>query len=171
MPALVQPAHLLAASLLFGLQFLIWMKEGGLDESNRGRIIEFVRLRRESDLELKKRKLPDKKPPEEEPPTLLDEPAAEVEEGPAEAAPTVEGPAAAPVEEPAPRARRGRAPAVVTFVAPGGVAPATRGRGRGARPATARPAAARTSASMPSPKNSFGRPMRRPLSGCSRPRA
>ena len=25
MPALVQPTHLLAASLLFGLQFLIWM--------------------------------------------------------------------------------------------------------------------------------------------------
>jgi len=25
MPALIQPTHLLAASLLFGLQFLIWM--------------------------------------------------------------------------------------------------------------------------------------------------
>jgi cytochrome c oxidase assembly protein subunit 15 len=25
MPALVQPTHLLAAALLFGLQFLIWM--------------------------------------------------------------------------------------------------------------------------------------------------
>ena len=62
----------LAGVITFGLfylmQFLIWMKEGGLDESNRGRVIEFVRLRKESDLELKKRKLPDKKPPEEEPP-------------------------------------------------------------------------------------------------------
>jgi hypothetical protein len=31
--------------------------------------IEFVRLRHESELEFKKRKLPDKKPPEEEPPS------------------------------------------------------------------------------------------------------
>jgi protein TonB len=62
----------LAGGVTFGLfylmQFLIWMKEGGLDETDRGRVIEFVRLRHESELELKKRKLPDKKPPEEEPP-------------------------------------------------------------------------------------------------------
>ena len=39
MPAFVQPAHLLSASLLFGLQFLIWMEyrngaEGRFDTSN-----------------------------------------------------------------------------------------------------------------------------------------
>ncbi len=42
MPALVQPTHLLSASLLFGLQFLIWMsyrhsRSGKLDLSKRGR--------------------------------------------------------------------------------------------------------------------------------------
>ena len=62
----------LAGVVTFGLfylmQFLIWMKEGGLDESAKGRVIEFVRLRKESEMELKKRKLPDKTPPEEEPP-------------------------------------------------------------------------------------------------------
>jgi len=38
MPALVQPTHLLAATLLFGLQFMIWMSyrhsRGGLDSSH-----------------------------------------------------------------------------------------------------------------------------------------
>jgi cytochrome c oxidase assembly protein subunit 15 len=39
MPALVQPTHLLAASLLFGLQFLIWMsyrhsRDGNISNSS-----------------------------------------------------------------------------------------------------------------------------------------
>lgn len=43
MPAFIQPAHLLAASLLFGLQFLIWIsyrhaREGGSDETSAARI-------------------------------------------------------------------------------------------------------------------------------------
>ena len=54
----------LAAGITFGLfwlmQFLISMKSGFYDESKRGRVIEFVRLKRESELELKKRMLPEK---------------------------------------------------------------------------------------------------------------
>jgi protein TonB len=68
--------HLLAASvavcvtagLFYLMQALISMSGSGLDESKRGGVIEFVRLKRESDLELKKRKLPDKTPPKEQPP-------------------------------------------------------------------------------------------------------
>jgi protein TonB len=61
-----------AAGITFGLfylmQFLISMEGGGLDDAKRGRVIEFVRLKRESELELKKRKLPEKQEREEEPP-------------------------------------------------------------------------------------------------------
>ena len=62
----------LAVGITFGLfwlmQFLISMKSGQYDEAKRGRVIEFVRLKRESELELKKRKLPEKQEREEEPP-------------------------------------------------------------------------------------------------------
>ena len=62
----------LAAGITFGLfwlmQFLILMKSGLYDESKRGRVIEFVRLKRESELELRKRRLPEKQEREEEPP-------------------------------------------------------------------------------------------------------
>jgi protein TonB len=62
----------LAAAITFGLfwlmQFLISMKSGLYDESKRGRVIEFVRLKRESELELKKRRLPQKQERDEEPP-------------------------------------------------------------------------------------------------------
>jgi protein TonB len=62
----------LAVGITFGLfwlmQFLISMKSHRYDEAKRGRVIEFVRLKRESDLELKKRKLPEKQEREEEPP-------------------------------------------------------------------------------------------------------
>jgi protein TonB len=63
----------LAAGMTFGLfwlmQFLISMKSGLYDESKRGRVVEFVRLKRDSELELKKRKLPDKQERDEEPPS------------------------------------------------------------------------------------------------------
>jgi len=63
----------LAAGITLGLfwlmQFLISMKSGLYDESKRGRVVEFVRLKRESDLELKKRRLPEKQEREEEPPS------------------------------------------------------------------------------------------------------
>jgi protein TonB len=62
----------LAAGITFGLfwlmQFLISMKSGLYDESKRGRVVDFVRLKRESELEVKKRKLPEKQEREEEPP-------------------------------------------------------------------------------------------------------
>lgn len=62
----------LAAGITFALfwlmQFLISMKSDFFDESKRGRVVEFVRLKRESDLELKKRRLPEKREREEEPP-------------------------------------------------------------------------------------------------------
>ena len=62
----------IAAGITFGLfwlmQFLIGMEGAGLDEVKRGRLIEFVRLKRESELELKKRRLPQKKEREEQPP-------------------------------------------------------------------------------------------------------
>lgn len=64
-------AFVLAAGVTFGLfwvmQALIGV-EGQLDESAKGRVIDFVRLKKESEAETKKRKLPDKKPPEEQPP-------------------------------------------------------------------------------------------------------
>jgi protein TonB len=53
--------------LLWVMQALIGV-EGSLDEAGRRRVIDFVRLKQESELETKKRKLPDKKPPEEPPP-------------------------------------------------------------------------------------------------------
>jgi protein TonB len=53
--------------LLWVMQALIGV-EGELDEAARRRVIDFVRLKQESELETKKRKLPDKKPPEEPPP-------------------------------------------------------------------------------------------------------
>ena len=73
---MIQQRYLLtfvaAAAVTFGLfylmQFLISMKSGLYDEAKRGRVIEFVRLKRDSELELKKRKLPEKREREEEPP-------------------------------------------------------------------------------------------------------
>lgn len=53
--------------LLWVMQALIGV-EGTLDEGARRRVIDFVRLKQESELETKKRKMPDKKPPEEPPP-------------------------------------------------------------------------------------------------------
>jgi protein TonB len=62
----------LAVVVTFGLfylmQALISMSGSGLDEGFRGAVIEFVRLKRESDLELKKRKMPEREQPEEPPP-------------------------------------------------------------------------------------------------------
>jgi protein TonB len=61
-----------AAAVTFGLfwlmQFLISMESGKFDDARRGKMVEFVRLKRESDLALKKRQLPEKKEREEEPP-------------------------------------------------------------------------------------------------------
>lgn len=62
----------IAAGITFGLfwlmQFLISMDSFRIDDAKRGRLIEFVRLKRDSDLELKDRRLPEKKEKEEQPP-------------------------------------------------------------------------------------------------------
>jgi protein TonB len=72
MPVRMLVTAAIAAAITFSLfwlmQFLISMEGIGLDEVKRGRMIEFVRLKRDSDLELKERRLPDKQEKEEEPP-------------------------------------------------------------------------------------------------------
>jgi protein TonB len=55
-------------ALVFLMQSLISMSGKGLTEGNAGHAIEFVRLKKDSDLELKKRRLPEKQEPEEPPP-------------------------------------------------------------------------------------------------------
>jgi len=63
---------ILAAAVTFGLfylmQFLVSMEGSLVEDEFKGRTIEFVRLKRDSDLELKKRQLPDKEKPDEAPP-------------------------------------------------------------------------------------------------------
>lgn len=59
---------LVTLALFYLMQALISTPGGGLDEKARGRLVEFVRLKKETELELKKRELPEKKPPEEPPP-------------------------------------------------------------------------------------------------------
>ncbi|MFP6622800.1 MAG: energy transducer TonB [Myxococcota bacterium] len=65
-------AFLVASGVTFGLFYLMQaLISMGVAEAERvfaGRVIEFVRLKRDSQLDLKKRRLPDKAPPEEEPP-------------------------------------------------------------------------------------------------------
>ena len=60
----------LSALVTFGLfwvmQALIAMGDARIDES-KGRVIEFVRLKKETDISEKKRKKPDKRPPPEPP--------------------------------------------------------------------------------------------------------
>jgi protein TonB len=69
-------AALAALTITFGLfyfmQFLISMGSGQGANINKGNVIEFVRLKRDSDLQLRKRELPKKeKPPEQPPPPEL----------------------------------------------------------------------------------------------------
>ena len=65
-------AFLVASGVTFGLFYLMQaLISMGVAEAERvfaGRVIEFVRLKRDSQLDLKKRRLPEKAPPEEEPP-------------------------------------------------------------------------------------------------------
>ncbi len=64
-------AGCLAVFVTFGLfylmQALILGKDMKLDKTG-GSMVDFVRLKKDTDLELKKRKMPDKKEPEEPPP-------------------------------------------------------------------------------------------------------
>jgi len=64
-------AAFLAIGVTFGLFYLMQaliLGEGGELGEAGGSLIEFVRLKKESELELKKRKMPEKKEPEEPPP-------------------------------------------------------------------------------------------------------
>jgi protein TonB len=60
-------AFLVTFALFWVMQALIGV-EGRLDESRDSKPIDFVRLKRETETETKKRELPDRKPPEKEPP-------------------------------------------------------------------------------------------------------
>ncbi|MFP6641059.1 MAG: energy transducer TonB [Myxococcota bacterium] len=78
MPLLIRhaAAALLALTITFGLfyfmQFLISMGMDRAANVTKGRVIEFVRLKRDTDLLTRKRELPDKeKPPEPPPPPEL----------------------------------------------------------------------------------------------------
>ena len=66
-PVAVAIAFVVTFGLFWVMQALIGI-EGELDESARGRVVDFVRLKRDEAVEEKKRKLPNKKPPEEAPP-------------------------------------------------------------------------------------------------------
>ena len=64
-------AAFLAIGVTFGLFYLMQaliLGEGGELGDPTGSLIEFVRLKKESELETKKRKMPEKKEPEEPPP-------------------------------------------------------------------------------------------------------
>ncbi len=64
-------AAFLAIGVTFGLFYLMQaliLGEGGELGDPGGSLVEFVRLKKESELELKKRKMPEKKEPEEPPP-------------------------------------------------------------------------------------------------------
>jgi len=61
----------LAGFVCFGLFWLMQSLinvEGKLEDAKVGAIIDFVRLKRDTEVETRKRELPDRKPPEREPP-------------------------------------------------------------------------------------------------------
>ncbi len=74
---MISTRHLVAAGfsagvtfgLFFVMQALISMSGAGLDESGRSRIVEFIRLKKDTEVETKKREIPDKKLPPKPPPT------------------------------------------------------------------------------------------------------
>lgn len=54
--------------LFFTMQFLIAMGDAPLDDQKRGRVIDFVRVKRDVKVAEKKRELPDRPPPTDQPP-------------------------------------------------------------------------------------------------------
>jgi protein TonB len=73
---MISRRHLIAGCFAFGVTFglfylmqaLISMADAELDESGRSQLVEFIRLRRDSQVETKKREIPEKKLPEKPPP-------------------------------------------------------------------------------------------------------
>ena len=60
-------ALVVTCGLFWGMQSLIAMGDKGLVEGSAGRVIDFVRLKRNSELELKRRTLPDRVKPKLQP--------------------------------------------------------------------------------------------------------
>lgn len=60
-------AAIISFGLFFLMQWLVSHDESNLDLSKHGRVIEFIRLRRDSRLELRKRELPKRQPPQRQP--------------------------------------------------------------------------------------------------------
>jgi len=54
--------------LFFGMQFLIAMGDAPLDDQKKTRVIDFVRVKRDVQVAEKKRELPDRPPPTDQPP-------------------------------------------------------------------------------------------------------
>lgn len=63
-------AGVITFALFLQMQALITMRGHGQEEVKGGRIIDFIRLKKESELQVKKRELPEKAPPAEPPPPL-----------------------------------------------------------------------------------------------------
>jgi protein TonB len=61
-------AFLITVGLFYLMQWLILIQEGRVEEAFRGKVIDFVRLKRESETETKKRELPEKHEMEDAPP-------------------------------------------------------------------------------------------------------
>ncbi len=73
---MISNRHLVAAGFALGVTFvlfyvmqaLISMSGSGLDKSDRSHIVEFIRLKKDTEVETKKREIPDKKLPPKPPP-------------------------------------------------------------------------------------------------------
>jgi protein TonB len=61
-------AAFITLGIFYVMQFLVLVANQELDDPARGRVIDFVRLKKDSELELRKRRLPEKLKPEEPPP-------------------------------------------------------------------------------------------------------
>ena len=59
---------LITFGLFFMMQQLIAMADARPKDLGKGKVIEFVRLKKDQELQTKDREIPDKKPPEEPPP-------------------------------------------------------------------------------------------------------
>ncbi len=59
---------LVSLSLFWLMQFMIMNNQQGFKKTNNLKMVEFVRLKRETQLQTKDRKIPDKPPPKKQPP-------------------------------------------------------------------------------------------------------
>lgn len=66
-------AFVITAGLFLGMRYLIVGGEGAMSEAPRGKVIDFVRLKKDENVQTKKRK-PKKPPKPEEPPPPMEQP-------------------------------------------------------------------------------------------------